>query len=185
MKRLTVLASVLVSAAVALAADPGYTCSMKVGNPKNDSKVEKPKDKGGSRGRSSTQTKTMKQKLTWAVKVSFRGKSIPNEGLKLKCFAIGTTNDEPAILNSQEIEIKLDEKGDFSYEYAPPEMTQTKTKKQSGKGSTTTVKGDRISGCVIQLLVGNEVKRSFATKSTWAKLAAKDPLPEEEILKFR
>ena len=89
---------------------------MKVGNPKNDSKVENSKDKGGNRGRSST---------------------------------------------------------------------QTKTKKQSGKSSTTTVKGDHISGCVIQLLVGDEVKRSFATKSTWSKLAAKNPLPEEEILKFR
>ena len=185
MKRVALLVGALLAASAVLAADPGYTCSMKVGNPKNDSKVENPKEKGGNRGRSSTRTKTMKQKLTWPVTVSFRGKGVPNDGMKLKCFAVGTTDDKPAMLNEQEIEIKLDEKGDFKYEYAPPEMKQTKTKKQSGKSSTTTVKGDRISGCIIQLLVGDEVKRSFATKSTWAKLAAKNPLPEDEILKFR
>lgn len=187
MKKILLLVATLTSALVVSAAEPAYSCSLKVGNPKNDSKMEKSKNNGNSRN--STQTKTTHQKMIWPVKVSFSGKEIPTEGVTLKCFCLGTTNDKAMILDTKEIKVQLDEKGAFKCDYESPEVTMTKTKRRgnnrNGGGNSSSSSGSRISGCVIQLLVGDTVKRSFATKSTWTKLAAKNPLPEAEILKFR
>ena len=184
MRILCLLAMVAVAGSL-FAAEKPYTCSLKVENPKTVSRTED-SSKGGRNSRN--QTKTIRRKMTWAVKVSFRGKDFPS-GVKLNCVYLGITNGQTAILGRQPTEVTLDEKGDFKVEMTSPEAVLTKTKTRRGRGrnsgTQSETKGSRITGCVIQLIVGGEVVRSYATKPTWAKLARKNPLPDDEILKLR
>lgn len=133
-------------------------------------------------------SKVMRRKLTWPVRVSFQGKDFPSDA-KLLCTYVGTQDGAPAILGKDEIDVALDKNGIFKKEVTSPEAvtvkTRKKTKSKKSGGITSETTGARISGCVIQLVVGDEVLRSYATKSPWAKLAKKNPLPEEEILKYR
>ena len=186
MKRILCLLAMVAVAGSLFAADKPYTCSMKVGNPQTVSKTD---DSGNNKngGNAQTQTKTTRRKMTWPVTVSFRGKDFPS-GVKLNCIYLGTTDGQATILGRQPTDVTLNEKGDFKVELSSPEAVMTKTKSRGrGRNSNTKseAKGSRITGCVIQLLVGDEVVRSYATKPTWAKLARKNPLPEDEILKLR
>ena len=97
---------------------------------------------------------------------------------------------------------ELDEKGDFRRELVSPQaaLVKTTTRTQSGGGrgrrrggnrggGSVSVKtkssGERVTGCIVQLLDGAAVAKSFVTNPNWSKAAKVSPLPEEEVLKFR
>ena len=191
MRGLCLLSAVAVAGAL-FAAEKPYTCSLKVENPKTVSKTDS--DKGGNNnggGFGMTRTKTTRRTMTWATRVSFRGKEFPSD-VKLCFFCFGDEDGTAKVLAQETQEVVLDAKGDFKVDLVSPEAVLTKTKSSGNRGnnngngsSGSTTKGTRISGCVVQLMVGNEVVRSYASKPTWAKLARKTPLPEAEILGFR
>lgn len=190
MKRILCLMSAVAVAGTLFAAEKTYTCSMKVGNPKIISKTEETASAGG--GDFQEPTKMTRRKMTWPVTVSFRGKEYPTSGIKLNCVYFGMTDGQTTVLGRQPADVTLDEKGDFKIEMTSPDAVMPTTKARGGFARNgrpisggSEVKGTRISGCVIQLLVGDAVVRSYASRPTWAKLARKNPLPEEDILKLR
>ena len=179
-------------------AENAYTLGLRVGNGQLESKSSK---KGGGGGRSGTQTKTVKASKTWPVSVSCRGKERPAK-LTLNVFYIGTRNGSPLVMKKETIDVDLDEKGDFKRDLESPtaELVKVTTRTQSGGGrgghhggnhgggsvsTKTKTTGDRVTGCIVQLMDGSTVAKSFASNPSWAKLAKTDPLPEEEVLKFR
>ena len=134
-------------------------------------------------------SKVMRRKMIWPVTVSFQGKDFPSDA-RLRFTYIGTKDGAPAILGKDDIDVALDKNGIFKKDVASPEAVMVKTRKSTGGGkkgggTTSETTGERLAGCVVQLIIGDEVVRSYATKPPWAKLAKKNPLPEEEILKFR
>ena len=182
-QKIGILVAAAVFAGTVFAAGNPYTCSMRVGNPKTESKSSD-SDSGGKR--SSVQKTTMRRRMTWPVKVSFRGKEFPSD-VKLQYVCVGNTDGTVAVLDRKSIKVALDEKGDFIIDIASPDAVLVKTKKRTGgrRGRVVSeTKGSRIVGCVVQLLVNGEVVRSFASKPTWAKCARKTPLPEDEILRL-
>ena len=189
MKGLCLLSAVAVAGAL-FAAEKPYTCSLKVENPKTVSKTDSNKDDNNGGGFGMTRTKTTRRTMTWATRVSFRGKEFPSD-VKLCFFCFGDEDGTAKVLAQETQEVVLDAKGDFRVDLVSPEAVLTKTKSSgnsngNGNGSSgSKTKGTRISGCVVQLMVGNEVVRSYASKPTWAKLARKTPLPEAEILGFK
>jgi len=184
MKLLALILSALASVAVCAAERP-YTCSLKVANPIRDSKSSKPKVSGNG---AASQTKTVRTKITWPITVSFSGKDFPQEGVVLKCFCIGTAEGEGSMLSTQDVPVKLDEKGKFKHDFVSPEAVMTKSKqRRSGNGGKDSGgdSGTRITGCIVQLVIDGKVERSFETKPVWKKLARTEPLPQEEVLKLR
>ena len=200
----SVLAALLV-AVTAVAADvPGYTCSMRVGNPAADETVSKggAKKSKTSHGAKSVKTKTTKRSMSWPVTVSVRGDNIPSDDIKLKCYFFGVTNGEQELLGEKTLSVELDEKGNYKTEVeSPTEKLVQKTIKTSrlktvGKGAHATKRavpsgtksvttGTRVTGCIIQLVVKGKVEKSYASNSGWSKLAKVDPVQVGEVLKIR
>jgi len=185
MVRLLAVVLAFLTGAVFAADDKGYTCSMKVANPVRDSSMSK---SGGGKGGGAS-TKTIRQKFTWPVTVSFQGKEIPKSGVVLKFHCLGMTDGSPEVLESSETPVALDEKGKFKTEFSSPLVTMTKTKKapsrNGGDSGGSKATGQSVSGCIVQLVVGDKVERVFATKPAWAKLAKTNPIPSEELAKLR
>lgn len=184
----------------AAAAENAYTLGLRVGNGQRETDTAKKGGKGGGRG-NSTQTKTITSSTTWPVTVSCRGAGRPSK-LTLEVYYIGTHDGAPTVLKKEKIDVELDEKGDFRRELVSPQaaLVKTTTRTQSGGGrgrrrggnrggGSVSVKtksaGERVTGCIVQLLDGAAVAKSFVTNPNWSKAAKVSPLPEEEVLKFR
>lgn len=205
MRTYAVIAAACIAASSAFAADgPGYTCSMRVGNPTADETVSK----GGAQksktahAAKSVKTKTTKRSMSWPVSVSVRGDNIPSDNIKLKCYFFGVTNGEQELLGEKTLSVELDDKGNYKMDVESPteklvQKTTTTTKvkqvargghivKKAGPSSTKSVTtGSRVTGCIIQLVVKGKVEKSYASNSGWAKLAKVDPVQVGEVLKIR
>ena len=179
-------------------AENAYTLGLRVGNGQVDTDTSEKGGKGGGRG-NSVQTKTIKSSTTWPVTVSCRGAARPSK-LTLEVYYIGTRDGTPAVLKNEKIDVELDEKGNFKHDLVSPQaaLVKTTTRTQSGGGrgrrggrgggsvsTKTKTTGERVTGCIVQLLDGATVAKSFATNPNWTKLAKTSPLPEDEVLKFR
>ncbi len=191
---LSALAALMAAPASLSAAEPKeYTCSMSVDRPDADNDTTKTKGKGTRQGRtrSRTKTKTMRKSLTWPVRVSVRGKTIPKK-IKLECTFMGVRNGNGTVIGSRSVDVVLDDKGHFNTEVTSPTTTLVKTKTTKTKGrrwnrSTSTsskTEGERITGCIIQLVVNGKVERSFASDSRWSRYAREYPLDVSQVLKF-
>ena len=177
----------LVAAGTLCAAEPTYTCSMKLGNPKFESHVsETGKDNGNNnwRRRNRKQVETLRRKMICPVTVAFRGKEFPAD-VKLKYIFLGQTNGKTTIMQSQTQPVALNEKGDFTIDLVSPEAVLVTTKRRTSRRSTSETKGSRISGCIVQLYVGEKMVRYGTTKPAWASVAKKASPPDEELLKLR
>lgn len=185
MKRLiavvmSVLASVAAVAEDDAPAAPQYTCSLKV----EPSKMSHQQEKDGYDRTKTTTT-------TWPVKVSFGGKDIPTSGIVLKACFIGNCDGTAKVLGETTTDVKL-EKNVFKTDIVSPPVTLTKSVERSsgyssggsGWGRKTTTTGTRLTGCIIQLVVDGKVKKSYASKPSWRKLAQADTLDTNAILKI-
>ena len=200
----SVLAALLVAATAVAADAPGYTCSMRVGNPAADETVSKggAKKSKTSHGAKSVKTKTTKRSMSWPVSVSVRGDNIPSDNIKLKCYFFGVTNGEQELLGEKTLSVELDDKGNYKMDVESPTeklvqktITTTKVKqvargghiaKKAGPSSTKSVTtGSRVTGCIIQLVVKGKVEKSYASNPGWSKLAKVDPVQVGEVLKIR
>ena len=172
----------------------------------NSSTTQKTTNGGGKSSKSGSKNKSSKSKtvtsvVSWPVTVSLRGKSLPAaDAVKLKCYFIGVTDGKPTMLQESSVDVSLDEKGNFKHDLVSPQaaLVKTTTRTQSGGGrgrrggrgggsvsTKTKTTGERVTGCIVQLLDGATVAKSFATNPNWTKLAKTSPLPEDEVLKFR
>lgn len=198
----TMLAAAVCAAtfAASAAGEPEYMCSLNVGSStaeQSSSEGNGAKKSGGRYTRTSVKTKTTSRSLSWPVKVSFSGKSLPAAGsVKLVCHFIGTTDGRPKFLGEKTIPVTLDEKGVFKTEVTSPteKLVRTKTFTSTRgrgrgrrRGGSSSVKsettGSRVTGCIIQLMVNGTVEKAFASNSKWSSYAKKSPLPEDDILK--
>jgi len=175
----------ILAAAMTLFADgtaPAYSCSLRVDRPTMERK--KPKETKKSKETKEVTNTTMK----WPVKVSFSGKEIPTKIELRSCF-IGTRDGKPAIIGESKTDVKLDNTNAFKTTIASPSVQLTEITKQSGgrrnRKTTKETSGDRIMGCVVQLVVDDKVVRSYASRPIWEKLAKSDVLDTEGILKLR
>jgi len=187
MRKMLVTFVVVLAAAMVLAqeAAPAYTGSLNVKTPpKTDTKFQKSESKDGK----GASTKSSIVTMTWPVRVAFSGKEMP-KAVSLKSYFIGMRDDELSILGESSTEVTLDPANhSFKGEVASPPATLVKTEKRTGgrRGRTVTEKsGERITGCIIQLVADGKVVRSFVSNSKWKKLAQADTLDTEAVLKLR
>ena len=182
----------------------GYTCSMHVGNPTSQQTTSNGGEKSARSGSTSktTKTKTVTRIVSWPVSGSIRGETPPPaDAVKLKCYYFGTTDGKLEIMEEKDMDVALDEKGNFKTEATAPEekivhiTTTTKSEggrdrwgRRRGGGSASTkstTSGTRVAGCIIQLMVKGKVERYYASNTQWSRFAKSDPLPTDEILKIR
>lgn len=188
MHRLIWLSAVLAASLAFGQEQKTYSCSLKVDNPKTES--SKSESGGGNKtGRSGSTTVTTSRTMHCHAKASFRGKELPT-GIRLYGFFTGRTDEGQAVvLGKKTVEVKLNEKGDFETDFISSPAVWVEKKSRGGgrrnRNTKTEASGTRLGGCVIQLVVGDKVERSWTSKPAWKKLAEKYPLPESEILKLK
>lgn len=175
MKKLTFALLCSLVAAVAFADEKPLACSMRVDALKSDSKMTKD-EKGG--GTAITRNAKYQAKLTFT-----NGKP---EKAVLKVYFLGVSNGESTIeeLQSESYPVEVDEKGRAVVEIASRSFTQKKTKPRGngrGKGGDKTVTGSRITGCVVQLYVGEKLMKGWASDGRWSKLASKGEFKVENL----
>lgn len=198
MKKVLALLLAASVTATGIAAEKGYSCSLGVKNPKAERSQT---ESGGTKGntRNSTAVKTINESMSWPVRVSFSGKEIPDSAqIKLACTFVGTTDGKMGFLGQEKMDVTLNDKHVFEGEIKSPVAKMTKTTKKTTSGGNrggnrrggsrsskieTEKKGDRIVGCIVQLLVGDTVEKVWVSNAQWKKAAQKTPLEEKDIFK--
>ena len=197
------IAAICSAVMYAVAAEgPGYSCSMRVGNPDAEVSVAKggTKKSSGAHSAKSVKTKISRRSVSWPVAVSVHGTNIPpSDKIKLKCYFIGTTDGKPDLLGEKTLSVELDDKGMFKTDVESPteklvqktiktsKLTHTRSgaKKAVPSGTKSETSGSRVTGCIMQLVVNGKVEKSYASNPGWAKFAKTDPVPVQEVLKIR
>jgi len=177
----------ILSASSDTVAKPTWVCTLKVDNPKQQSKVANDTESSGRfvnkrwlRGR--TDVKTTTSTLVLPVRVSVSGKDAPTSGFSLKTTFVGTHDDDKAIIGEVTTPVNL-ENGVCKTEIKSPQLTLVKKTTKAGSGSVSDKKGDRITGTIVQLVYDGKVVRSWSSKSEWSRLAREDTLDTKELLK--
>ena len=177
-------------ASVAAFASEPLTCSLSVSPLKADSSVKK--SGGGNKGRgSSSTTTTFERNLKYKAVASFHGPAPEKPVMKVWYVGMGDGGKEMIEVGKAEHPLELDEKGRATVELVSPTTKMTKVKKTTwsggrnsrGGGGTTKSEttGERVTGCVIQVFAGDQLMKSWASDSRWAK-AAKDPSFSIELI---
>ena len=130
-------------------------------------------------------SRTLKQTLRWLAEIRYRGKNLPEKS-ELRVHYIGYRDEsmKPTILKSEKHALTLSESGTCSQDLVSPTTRITKSRSRSSGGSrgftksSSTVRGERIAGCVVQLVADGKVVRVWTSNSTWAKLAWEDPFTD-------
>lgn len=194
MKMARVMAMVVAMAGVTALAEEPLTCSLSVSPLKGESTVKKTEGGGGGRGGSKSTT-VFERNLRYKAVASFYGQTPEKPVLKVWYIGTGDGGKEMIEIGKAEHPLELDEKRRAQLELASPmaKLVKTKTTKTSGGGgrrgrrgggsvstkSETT--GDRVTGCVIQVFAGDQLMKSWASDSRWAK-AARDPSFSLELI---
>lgn len=134
---------------------------------------------------SRSSSRTLKQNMKWLAEVRYCGKNLPEKS-ELRVYYIGyrDASMKPVILKTEKHAITLSETGTCTQDLISPTTRVTKSRSRSSNGSrgftksTSTTRGERIAGCIVQLLADGKVVRVWTSNSTWAKLAWEDPLTE-------
>ena len=134
---------------------------------------------------SSSSSRTLKQTMKWLAEIRYRGKNLPEKS-ELRVHYIGYRDEsmKPTILKSEKHALTLSETGTCSQELVSPTTRVRKSRSRSSGGSrgftksSSTVRGERIAGCVVQLVADGKVVRVWTSNSTWAKLAWEDPFTD-------
>lgn len=183
MSKLVCMLSLLLAAALLPAADKPIACSLSVAPIRGESRMKKPEKKGNASGGSTTVTRNMK----WLAKIGFRdGKP---EKAELKVHFLGVTDGAADIeeLEEKSYPVEFDEKGKVKpIEVESRMYSQTKTKsRQSGNsnrgGSKSTVKGSKVTGCVMQVFVGETMVKGWASDGRWSKAAIKGEFKVDDL----
>jgi len=182
-----VVSLIVVSSFADEAEKPAWTCSLKVENPKQQSKVVKDRDTGSRQTRNNrwnnrTTEKSIARSLVVPVKVSVGGKDAPTSGFSIKTTFVGSRDGENVIIGETTTPVKL-ENNVFKTEVKSPTATLTKTMRTRGRHTESDSSGERITGTIVQLFYEGKVVRSWSSRPAWAKLAKEPTLNTEALLK--
>ena len=170
-----------------------WTVSLSVEAKGGDSKTTE-KSKGGKttgnwRNRKTTRTteRTTTRNKKWVAHVSCSGKNVPEQA-KLKVFFIGYDNGKLDVLSDKEYSTNLEVGKRSDIDIVSPNAVMVKTTKTTrsrrhGGGATSKTTGERISGCVIQLYVGNEILKTYASQSSWIEGLHNQPFDSDRLQK--
>lgn len=140
----------------------------------------------GNTSRSSS--RTLRQSMKWLAEVRYRGKNLPEKSeLRVHYIGYRDSSMKPVILKSEKHALTLSETGTCSQELVSPTTRVTKSRSRSSGGSRgftksmSTTRGERIAGCIVQLVADGKVVRVWTSNSSWAKVAWEDPLTEAAL----
>lgn len=171
-------------------------CSLTVTPKPGDSHVSKSGPsrliQSGNTLGSNTGSKTITRSLKWGVETRFR-EDRP-EKLELKAFYLGNNDKNKLIqLGTETKTLTLDKNGRASIELTSPTTRLTKsrtttTSRHSGgsngfRSTKTTTRGERVTGCVLQLYADGKLVKSWSSDSRWANEAKKEAFSIENLNK--
>lgn len=174
----------------ARAAKPTWQCWLDVSPLIGETSSNKGSSSIRSLSSSSSSSKTITRNMKWRADVRVRGKGRPQKS-ELRVFYIAYKNDamKPYIIKKETHNLALATEGKDSIELTSPTTRVTKSRTRSSSGSShggftkssSTTRGERIGGCVIQLVADGKVVRTWVSNSSWEKVAWDDPFTEESL----
>ena len=173
----------------ALAAKPAWTCYLDVSPLMGETSSSKSGTSLRTLGTSSSSSKTIKRNMRWRADVRIRGKGRPQKS-ELRVFYIAYHDDDmkPYIIKKEKHPLKLAAEGKDSIELTSPTTRLTKKRTHSSSSSRggfrstrSTTTGERIGGCIIQLVVDGKVTRVWTSNPSWEKISWDDPFTEESL----
>lgn len=183
------LAATLLIGLTALAAKPAWTCYLDVSPLMGETTSSKSGSSLRTLGTSSSSSKTITRNMRWRADVRVRGKGRPEKS-ELRVFYIAYHDDDmkPYIIKKEKHPLKLAAEGKDSIELTSPttrltkKRTRTSSSTRGGFRSThSSTTGERIGGCIIQLVVNGKVTRIWTSNSSWEKVSWDDPFTEESL----
>ena len=171
-------------------------CSLTVSPKPGDSHVSKSGTsrliQSGNTLGSNTGSKTITRSLKWGVETRFR-EDRP-EKLELKAFYLGNNDKNKLIqLGSETKTLTLDKNGRASIELTSPTTRLTKSRTTSTsrhcggsngfRSTKTTTRGERVTGCVLQLYADGKLVKSWSSDSRWANEAKNEAFSIENLNK--
>ena len=141
------------------------------------------KSGGGGKGRgSSSTTVTFERNVKYKATASFYGPAPEKAVMKVWYIGMGDGGKELIEVGHEERQLELNEKGRAVVELISPttKLTKVKTTTQSGGNSRygggssstkSTMSGERVTGCVIQVHADGELMKSWVSDSRWSKAA--------------
>lgn len=140
---------------------------------------------GRNRATQRTTQKTITRNKKWIAHVSCSGKNPPEEA-QLKVFYIGYRGKTLSVLEEREYPVPLDPAKRTDVDLTSPnaKMVQTTTLSNSrrrGGGAKSKSTGDRMSGCVVQLMVDKEILKTYSSQSTWIDGLHNEPFTENRL----
>lgn len=136
-----------------------------------------------------TGSKTIKRNMKWLAEVRFR--ETRPEKAELRAYYIGQNADGKLILLGKDAKgVELDKNGRASVEFTSPTTQLTKSRTRSTSGGhhgfssvKTQTRGERVTGCVVQLFADGQMAKSWTSDSRWAAEAAKPAFSIAELEK--
>ena len=142
-----------------------------------------------SSSQSGTGSKTITRNLKWQADLRFR--EARPEKLELKVYYIGYGDGGLKLkqIGQETKAVTLDKDGRASLELTSPTTRLTKTWSRTTNSShsggfssiKTTRRGERVSGCVIQMFADGELVKSYSSDSRWTAAAGKVPFSISEL----
>lgn len=135
-------------------------------------------------------TKTITRNMKWLAEVRFRDDR--PEKVELKAYYIGSDAKGGLVqLGTETKPLELDKNGRASVELTSPTTRLTKSRTSSGSSrfrgnggftsTKSTMRGERIAGCVVQVFADGVLAKNWTSDSRWAKEAGK---PDFSITKL-
>lgn len=186
---LTVFAAVAVCL-LSIAEGQKVTCSLRVSPKAGESSVS-----GGSRSGlgslssvGSGSSKTIKRQLRWLAELRFREKRPEQTKLKVYYIGYGDGGKKIKLLKDETHAVELDKNGCAKVELESPMTTLNKTRSQTtsrGNGgfvsTKSSIRGERVAGCVVQVFADGELVENYSSDSRWAAVAKKVPFSVKEL----
>ena len=189
MRRFLSALAVLAVCWSSLAEGQKVTCSLRVSPKAGESSVS-----GGSRGglaslsSGASSSKTIKRQLRWLAELRFREKRPEQTKLKVYYIGYGDGGKKIKLLKDETHAVELDKNGCAKVELESPMTTLNKTRSQTtsrGNGgfvsTKSSIRGERVAGCVVQVFADGELVENYSSDSRWAAVAKKVPFSVKEL----
>lgn len=156
---------------------PSYSIAMKP-YPLISKKEDGEKNNRG--GIFAARSKTTSYQMKWDASVRVRGTRPEKLAFKVFYIAQNAENKLTQIGETAEHAVELDNKGVWTKELLSPTTTWTETKKSKNRNpnqpaeNTPEKQGERIKGCVAQLIADGKIVKSYASDPRWKKAAEKE-----------
>lgn len=144
-------------------------------------------DKNNRGGIFATRSKTTTYQMKWDASVRVRGTRPEKLELKVFYIAQNAENKWTQVGGTAEHKVELNDKGVWTMELMSPTTTWTDTKKQKNRNpnhqgeNTPERQGERIKGCVAQLIADGKIVKSYSSDPRWKKVAEKEDFNASDL----